>query len=78
MVDGDLLFMLAIQPFYFIGRRRETLQDNGWFEDGVKFFVGGMFIVKTKPNAIPRRKIKLGRRGGAACVGSVRVVRSAP
>ena len=45
MVDGNLFFMLPIQPFNFIGRGRETLQDNGWFEDGVKFFVGGMFVM---------------------------------
>ena len=63
MIDGDLFFMLAIQPFYFIGGGRETVQDNGRFEDGVEFFVGGMFIMKTKPNAIPRLKIKLGRGG---------------
>ena len=63
MIDGDLFFVLAIQPFYFICGGRETVQDNGGFEDGVEFLVRGMFIMKTKPNAIPRRKIKLGRGG---------------
>ena len=59
MVNGHLFFVLSVQPFNFIGRGREAMQNNGGFKNRVKFFVGGVFVMETKPNTIPGNEVKL-------------------
>ena len=59
MVNGHLFFVLSVQPFNFIGRGRKSMQNNGGFKNRVKFLVGGMFVMETKPNAIPGNEVKL-------------------